>query len=198
VSQVKTISSSVILSSELLCAEDSYCLSIELTDCLQLTALEILGLDLPAKNRVEALLQKEFLTDNQLSELACDFAEHTLKVFEEYCPSDPRPRKLVEIARLYHAGAESKEMIKKAFMETWRAIEGFNDRMYRAAFAAGLAASLLYSDDVDKMARNVALWAQKAVHVKQWESRKSNFELMIGKEKEAVWQLSQIVKKLCR
>ena len=151
---VKTISSNVLLSSELLSAEDSFSLSIELKQRLQLTALEIIELDLPTRNRVEALLQKEFLEEDQLRELACDFAEHTLQVFEGYCPRDKRPRNFVEIARLYHAGKMGKERLKDAFIETWNSIERFNEGRYKAAFASGLAATLLYSGEACKMARD--------------------------------------------
>lgn len=195
-SQVKTISSNVLLSSELLCAEDSFSLSIELDQRLHLTASEIIEFDLPARNRVEALLREEFLKEEQLRELACDFAEHILQVFEGYCPDDPRPRRFVEITRMYYAGRTSKENLKPAFIETWRAIERFNEGKRKGAFAAGLAASLLYSGEADKMARDVALWSQNAVHLKAWESRRSNFEPMIGREREAVWQLERIVEKL--
>jgi hypothetical protein len=196
VSRVKTISSNVILSSDLLSAEDSFSLSIELKQRLQLAASEIIELDLPARNRVEALLQKDFLKENQLRELACDFAEHTLQVFELYCPDDSRPRNFVKMARLYYAGKLSKESLKDAFTDTWNSIETFSEGKYRGAFASGLAASLLYSGEPGKMARDVALWSQNAVHRKEWESRRSNFEPMTGREREAAWQLEHIVKKL--
>ena len=195
-SWVKTILANVLLSSELLSTEDSFSLIIELKQRLQLTASEIIELDLPARNRVEALLQEEFLKDDQLRELACDFAEHTLQVFEWYCPDDPRPRNFVEVARLYYAGEVSKERLKDAFTDTWNSIERFNEGKYKGAFASGLAASLLYSGEPGKMARDVALWSQNAAHRKKWESRISNFEPMTGREREAVWQLERIVKKL--
>ena len=193
---MKTISSNVLLSSELLSAEDSFGLSIELNQRLQMTTSEIMELDLPARNRVEALLQNEFLKGDQLRELACDFAEHTLQVFEWYCTSDLRPRNFVESARLYYAGKISKERLKDAFIQTWNSIESFNEGRYKAAFASGLAASLLYSGEADKIARDVALWSQNAVHLKKWESRRTNLEPMTGKEREAIWQLKRIVKKL--
>jgi hypothetical protein len=192
---VKTISSSVLLSSELLSVEDSFSLSIELRERVQLTASEIIGMDLPARNRVEALLQKEFLEEDQLRELACDFAEHTLQIFEWYCPDDSRPRNFVEIARSYYAGRTSNKRLKFAFIETWRAIERLNEQ-YKGAFKSGLAISLLYSGEAGKMARDVALTAQNAAHRKQWENRRNDFELMTGQEREAVWQLKRIVEKL--
>ena len=194
--QADAISSTVLLSSGLLCGEDSHALSIELEERLQLTPSEIISLDLPARNRVEALLRKEFLNEDQLRELACEFAEHTLPVFEWYCPEDPRPRDFVESARLYYAGKTGKARLKDAFIETWNSIERFNEGKHKAAFASGLAASLLYSGEADKIARDVALWAQNAVHLKKWENRRSNFEPMTGKEREAMWQLKRIVEKL--
>jgi len=145
---------------------------------------------------VEALLRKEFLQEEQLRELACGFAEHTLQVFEWYCPDDIRPRNFVKIARLYYAGKIGKERLKNAFIETWNSIERFKEGRYKAAFASGLASSLLYSGEAGKMARNVALWSQNAVHLKKWENRRSNFEPMIGRERESVWQLKCIVEKL--
>ena len=193
---MKTIPSDFLLSSELLSAEDSFGLSIELNQRLQLTVSEIMELDLPARNRVESLLRKEFLKEDQLRELACSFAEHTLQVFEWYCPSDTRPRNFVRIARLYYAGKIGNKRLKDAFIETWNSIERFKEGRYKAAFASGLAASLLYSGEAGKMARDIALWSQNAVHLKKWENRRSNFEPMIGREREATWQLRRIVEKL--
>lgn len=193
---VKTVSSNVLLSSELLSNEDSFSLSIELNGREQLTALEVIELDLPARNRVEALLQKAFLEENHLRELACDFAEHTLRVFEWYCPSDTHPRDFVRSARLYYAGRIGKEKLREAFIETWNSIEPFNEGRYKAAFASGLAASLLYSGEADKVARDVAICSQNAFHLKEWEGRRSNFVPMIGREREAVWQLKRIAKRL--
>lgn len=193
---VKQISSNVLVTSRLLCTEDSQALSLELNDKGRLAASEIIGLDLPTRNRVEALLRHEFLAEYHLQELACDFAEHTLQVFESSCPNDQRPRKLVETARLYYAGEVGRADIKSAFIETWKAIERYTGAMYTSAFASGLAASLLYSDEAGKMARDVALWSQNAAHRKEWEDKRSNFKPMTAREKEAVWQLRLIAKRL--
>jgi hypothetical protein len=197
VSPVKPISSNVLLSSGLLSTEDYTCLSIELEECW-LTPSQIISIDLPARNRVEALLRKEFFGECQLRELSCDFAEHTLHIFERYCPDDPRPRKVVEIARLYYSGSIGEGRLKDAFVEAWRAIERFKDNVYKAAFASGIAASLLYSGEAEKMARDVAVWAQNAAHRREWEGRKSNFQPMFGREKEAAWQLKHIATKITK
>jgi hypothetical protein len=136
------------------------------------------------------------LEEEQLLELACDFAEHTLRIFEWCCPSDTRPRNFVRIARSYYAGKIGKEKLRNSFIETWNSIEQFNEGKYKAAFASGLTASLLYSGEADKIARDVALWSQNAAHLKKRENRRSNFEPMVGRETEAVWQLKRIASKL--
>jgi hypothetical protein len=196
VSELKTIPSDVLLSSELLSAADVFSLSVELGQRLQLTASEIIKLDLPACNRVEALLQKEFLREDQLRELACDFAEHTLHIFEWYSPNDYRPRNFVEIARSYYQGKTGDDKLKDAFTETWSSIERFDEGKCKGAFASGLAASLLYSGEVDKMARDVALCSQRAAHRLEWEMRESDCEPIADREREASWQLKRIVEKL--
>jgi len=119
-----------------------------------------------------------------------------LQVFERYCPDDTHPRNFVRIARLYYAGKIGNERLKDAFIETWNSIERFKEGRYKAAFASGLAASLLYSGEASKMARDVALWSQNAVHLRKWENRRSNFVPIIGRERESVWQLKRIVEKL--
>jgi hypothetical protein len=184
-----------LLSSGLLCAEDSHILRIELSERLHLTPSEISSLDLPAINRVEALLRSEFLEETQLRELACDFAGHTLHVFEQHAPGDRRPHECVEAARLYFAGASLEglqEAIKEAIPAVWR----FDKTEFIGAFTAGLAATFLDYQDAAEMARVVALHAQRAAHRKEWESRESDLELIIGREKEATWQLTRIVKIL--
>ena len=195
-SQVNAIPSNILLSSDLLSAEDSFSLCVELEERPWLTPSEIIGIDLPARNRVEALLRREFFGEEQLRELACDFAEHTLHIFEWCCPNDLRPRRFIEIARLYYAGEVNKDRVRSAFIDTWKAIERFKDVQYQAAFASGLAVSLLYSDEAEKMARNVAIWTQNAAHRMKWQDRKSNVQLMIGREMEAVWQLKQIMMRI--
>jgi hypothetical protein len=52
------------------------------------------------------------------------------------------------------------------------------------------------TEDAAQMAREVAARARMAAHHKEWESRKSNVEPMFAREKEAAWQLAQIIKRL--
>lgn len=190
--QVKTISSDVLLSSKLLSADDSCILSIELEKRLRLTATDVIGIDLPARNRVEALLNKEFLEEIQLRELACEFAEHTLYVFESDYLGDTRLRRMVDVAKLYYTDGANHEQLQAAFVEAWHAIKRFTCDVYQSAFASGLAATLLYEGEAETMARSVALWSQNAVHRREWEQRKSDFKPILGREKEATWQLKCI------
>lgn len=67
------------MGSDLITTEESYDLIERFVLNPQITAAEILELDIPAKNRVEALLQPEFLDESTLRALACDFAAHTLE-----------------------------------------------------------------------------------------------------------------------
>src|SRR2546421_3607510 len=101
---MQTISLDVILASDLITTEESHLLIGACIERPHLSAEEIIALDLPAKNRVEALLRHEFLTEKQLRTLACDFAEHVLHVFEELVPDDLHPRACVEAGRMYADG----------------------------------------------------------------------------------------------
>jgi len=74
-----------------------------------LSAIEILDLDIPAEDRVWALLHNEFFSERELQELACDFAESTLHIYEEKYPNDDRPRVVIETARRYIRGRATKE-----------------------------------------------------------------------------------------
>lgn len=194
---MKTISIDLLLKSDLITAEESYSLIERFVRNPQITAAEILELDLPAKNRVEALLRPEFLNEGQLRELACDFASHTLHIFEEAAPGDYRPHECLCAAFLLNSwGIGSWEQLRETIREARPAIWRFQQMEYVAAFEACRAALMIGSDDAAKMARDVALCTQAAAHRKEWESRKSNVEPRVAREEEAAWQLTQLVKSL--
>lgn len=193
--RAKTISSTVLLSSELLNAEDAHILDIQLGGRLQLTASEIIALDLPAKNRVEALLQSEFLEEKHLRALACDFAEHTLYIFEEHSPMYRHPRECVEAARRYLAGASIVEL-QKAIREAIPAVWRLEKTAFVGAFTAGMAVLFLDYYDAAETARIVANHTQRAIHYREWERRKSDLELMFRRELGATWQLTRIAEML--
>lgn len=193
---MKTISLDILLESELISKEESQSLSVKFASRPVFTATEILELDLPARNRVDALLRPEFLSERQLRELACDFAEHTLPIFESRAPRDRHPRKCLEIARLHLMSVSSSEEMQKAISEAIPAVWRFDKTEFASAFEAGLVTTFLDYEDAAELARIVAKQTQRAAHLYLWEQRKSNVEPMIGRELEACWQLKRIVKKL--
>jgi hypothetical protein len=195
--EVRTISIEILLKSDLITAEESHSLIERLVHNPLITADEILDLDLPAKNRVEALLQPEFLHSGRLRELACDFAGHTLHVFEEAAPDDHRPHECLSAAFLLNAwGLGSWEGLQQTIRESRPALLRFQGKEHLRAYEACRAALLMGAEDAARMAREVAACAQAAAHGKEREDRVSNVEPMVAREKEAAWQLAQIVKML--
>lgn len=55
----------------------------------------------PTSSMLSFVLRGGFLSDKTLHILACDFADSTLSVFEGAYPNDLRPRKAIEIKRLW-------------------------------------------------------------------------------------------------
>ena len=193
---MKTIPVVRLLDSDLISTEESYDLIERSVLLPQITASEILELDLPAKNRVEAVLQPEFLTEMQLCALACDFAEHTVHIFEAHAPEDPYPRRCIEIARLHLARRASVHELRAAIRDAKPSMWRFQRTEHKSAFEASYAVLWLDFEDSDRMARDIARYAQLAAHHMAWESRKSKVEPMFEREREAAWQLEQITKKL--
>jgi len=193
---MQSINLHIILNSDLITNEESHLLIGAFSHRPYLSAEEILALDLPAKNRVEALLRREFLTEKQLRKLACDFAEHVLHVFEELASEDFHPRACVQAARLYAEGVIDIETLEIALNEARPSMQRFRGTEHRGAFEVGWAVLLFDGEDAALMAQEVAVCAQRAAHRKVWESRKSNLELITERETEAVWQLKRIVEQL--
>lgn len=196
---MKTISVSVLLDSDLITTEESYDLIERLVLNPQITAAEILELDIPAKNRVEALLQPEFLNEGKLRELACDFAAHTLYIFEVHAPNDHRPHECLSTAFLlntWNLGTweQLRQTIRKARPAMWQ----FEGTEHIGALEACRAALMVGNEDAASMAREIAVCSQIAAHRNAWESRRSNIEPMIEREMEAVWQLEKIIGNLTK
>jgi len=82
--------------------------------------------------------------DREIRLLACDFAEHTLPIFEKRYPDDRRPRKAVEVARKFAEGKATKKELIAAWAAAWAA----------AGDAAGAAAW-----DAARAAAGAAAWA---------------------------------------
>lgn len=194
---MNTISIEILLKSDLITAEESYDLIERFVINPRIAADEILQLDLPAKNRVEALLQPEFLGKAQLRELACDFAAHTLHVFEAHAPGDHRPHECLKAALLLNThGIGSWEQLRETIIKAQPAMWQFERTEHIGALEACRAALIVGREDAARMAREVAVCAQIAAHRNIWEHRKNNVEPMLLREKEACWQLVRILKKL--
>jgi hypothetical protein len=197
VKKVSVISLDVLLKSELISQQESYALIINYSSRPFFTASEIIDLDLPARNRVDALLQPEFLSGYKLRELACDFAQHTLHVFEAHAPNDHRPRECIDTAQLLNSwGIGSWERLQNMTREAQPAMWQFQGTEHVGAYEACRAALLLDYEDAACMAREVAICAQTAAHRFIWERGMSWSDLMIGRESEAIWQLEKIVSVL--
>ena len=105
-----------------------------------LTILDILALDIPAADRLWAVLRNEFFTDEQLHTLACDFAEHVVHL----CGDDPRPQAAIDAKRAWLRGEISAAAWAAASAAAWD-----------AAWAAGRAAGR----DAARAAARAAAWA---------------------------------------
>ena len=95
-----------------------------------LTILDILALDIPAADRLWAVLRNEFFTDEQLHTLACDFAEHVVHL----CGDDPRPQAAIDAKRAWLRGEISAAAWDAASAAAW-------DAAWDAASAAASAAA---------------------------------------------------------
>ncbi len=187
----------VLLDSDLLTKEEARRLMERYELHHRFTASEILDLDLPAKNRVEALLQPEFFNDGRLRELACEFAGHTLHIFVAQVPGDYRPHECISMAFLLNTwGIGSWEQLRGTIKEARPAMRRLEGTDHVAALEACRAALLMDAEDAAEMARDVATCAQIAAHRNAWENRRSNTEPMISRECEAAWQLQEIAARL--
>ena len=50
---------------------------------------------------IDLVLREEFIDAKTLHLLACDFAESVLPIFEKKYPEDNRPRRAIEVKRLW-------------------------------------------------------------------------------------------------
>ena len=104
----------------------------------QLTARDIVALEIPAEDRLWALLHPEFLTDAQMHALACDYAEQVVHL----CGDDPRPRAAIEAKRAWLRGEISDGDLAAAWAAAWDAAWAAAGAAARdAAWAAAKAAA---------------------------------------------------------
>ena len=78
------------------------------------TALDILALDQPPGDLLWVVLRTELIPERVLHELACDFAEHVLYLFERVRPEDGRPRAAIEAKRAWLRGEITDEQLLAA------------------------------------------------------------------------------------
>jgi len=104
-----------------------------------LTAMDMLDLDIPADDRLWAVLRPELIPEKMLHELACDFAAATLYIWEKKYPNDKRPHNTIAVKRLWIRG------------------EATDDELAAARAAAGDAAGAA-AGDAAWVAAGVAAW----------------------------------------
>jgi hypothetical protein len=128
-----------------------------------LTALEILDLKVPGKDRLWAVLRNEFFTDAELRELACDYAESVIGFYESKFPGDDRPRNAIRVARRFARGDATRDELSDALSDAWSAadaaLSAANDAWSAADAAWSAADSALSAADAVWSAANAALSA---------------------------------------
>ena len=99
-----------------------------------LTVLDIIELDIPAEDRLWAVLREELIPTNILHEFACRCAEEALKSIEN---PDKRSIAAIEAKRKWIKGEITKVELDAAGKAAWAAAEG------AAAWAAAEGAAVL-------------------------------------------------------
>jgi len=98
------------------------------------TAQYVFDLDIPAQDKLWVLLHEEFIPENELRLLACEFAMKALSIFEKQHPDDDRPRRCIQVARRYACGRASDEELNTAGAAA-RAMAAAGDAAGDAAWA---------------------------------------------------------------
>ena len=79
-----------------------------------ITAIDICDMDIPALDKLWAVLRDQVIEVNDLHEIACRFAESTLINYESKYPDDKRPRLAIEAKRKWLQGEISDEELDAA------------------------------------------------------------------------------------
>jgi hypothetical protein len=104
------------------------------------TATDILRMDIPAKDRLWAVLREEFLSEKTLQIAACDFAEHVLPVYENRYSDNNAPRHCIEVKRRHIEGEATDKELWGAMTAAAAAAAAAYHAAYHAARAAYHAA----------------------------------------------------------
>jgi hypothetical protein len=125
-----------------------------------LTVIDMLRLDIPAQDRLWAVLREDCVDDRTLRLFACDCAERVLPLYEAEYPDDDRPRKAIETARRYADGQATEDELA-------------------AARAAARAADLV----ADLVAAGAAAGAADSAAEREWQVNHL-IEMLEGEERE--------------
>ena len=129
-----------------------------------LTAADIAALDIPKEDILWALLHNEFLTDEQMHLLACDYAEAIVHL----CGDDPRPQAAIDAKRAWVRGeindGELAAACDAARAASWAAAraaacDAARDAARDASWAAARAAARDASWAASWAAARAASWA---------------------------------------
>ena len=155
-----------------------------------LSALEILSLNIPDKDKLWAVLRNEFFTDKQLRHLACDFAGRVLPIWYAKYPDDHRPRICIETARRYADGQatnEDRAAAWEAAGEAARAAAG------EAARATARAAARAAAWEAAWEAARAAAWeaAGEAAGEAAWEAARATARAAAW-EAAGEWQVERV------
>lgn len=98
--------------------------------------------------------------------LACDYAEHVLRIFETQYPDDDRPREAIAVSRRYARGEATDAELSAA----WNALGAAAGAAW---YAAGAAA---------RSAAGYAAWAAARAAERQWQEARLRELLERGQE----------------
>ena len=116
-----------------------------------ITALDVLDMDIPHEDKLWAVLREDMIREHGLQELACRFVEDVLPLYEQQFPGDDRPRRAIEVKRLWLRGEATNEELVAA----WTA----------AAWAVRAAADVA---DVAWAAATEAAWEKQVEIVREY------------------------------
>jgi hypothetical protein len=91
------------------------------SDKIELSALDIIALDIPTEDKFWAILRPELIPENTLHELACDYAEYSLPIWEKKYPDDKWPRLAIEAKRKWLKKEITDDELSAAESAAWSA-----------------------------------------------------------------------------
>lgn len=164
------------------------------------SALDVLGVEkvLP-KDRLWIVLRPQLIPEKQLDELACQFAEHVLPLFETIFTLDSRPRAAIAAKREWINGECSQSERDKA-QEAARAAAWDADASARAAAAGAAWAASWAAVSAAEAAEGAAAWPTREVATAAcvaaaraaWAAAREGEAFEAAAEEEARWQVDVV------